>query len=108
MANAAQAQAKQLLPNQHLPLHMLYGVSDCCLCTAQFQLNEAQEQIARLELELLELKSKTIIPRGGLRNLVAPKEPRNRRERRRGASEDYGIVRFGLPCEPPPDDPPSE
>ncbi len=83
MANAAQAQAKQLLPNQHLPLHMLYGVSDCCLCTAQLQLNEARKRITQLELELLSLQSETIIPRGDLRNLVAPKEPRNRRERRR-------------------------
>ena len=27
--------AKQLMPNQHMPLHFLYGSHDCCLCKSQ-------------------------------------------------------------------------
>lgn len=30
--------AKYLLPNQHTPLHLIYGQADCCLCKAEREL----------------------------------------------------------------------
>ena len=42
---------KTLLPNQHVPLHFLYGRDDCCLCNAQ-------KEIDRLKTENQELKNK--------------------------------------------------
>jgi hypothetical protein len=40
---------KQLLPNQHPPLHFLYGHDDCCLC-------RTEERIHELEIENRQLK----------------------------------------------------
>ena len=44
---------KQLLPNQHTPLHFIYGKDDCCLC-------RAQSRIAELEREVQLLKEKQV------------------------------------------------
>ena len=84
MANAAQAQAKQLLPNQHLPLHFLYGPQGCCLCGKDLELQRARDRITELELELLSLKSTPVIVPDVFTPIAASKDPRNRRERRRG------------------------
>lgn len=45
--------AKQLLPNQCMPLHFLYGRDDCCLC------NE-RRKVAELEARIRELENPTI------------------------------------------------
>lgn len=39
---------KQLLPNQHTPLHLVYGQHDCCLCRA-----EKESHLQKVEIDLL-------------------------------------------------------
>jgi len=45
---------KCLLPNQHTPLHLLYGRDDCCLCRAQKEIDDLKNKIQDLTQELLE------------------------------------------------------
>jgi len=40
---------KSLLPNQHTPLHFLYGECDCCLCKAEERIKKLEEEIAILK-----------------------------------------------------------
>ena len=42
---------KNLLPNQHRPLHFLYGDDDCCLCRLEAANKELQSRIDELERE---------------------------------------------------------
>jgi hypothetical protein len=44
--------AKQLMPNQHMPLHFLYGFHDCCLCKSQ-QNEEFYKQIYKDDVKFL-------------------------------------------------------
>lgn len=37
--------AKQWLPNQCAPLHLLYGPSDCCLCGARADLERFKAMV---------------------------------------------------------------
>ncbi len=91
----AHALAKVLLPNQHLPLHFLYGPQGCCLCGKEEELQIARVQITQLELELMSLKSEALILPKVFRPLTLSEEPRNRRERRReafrGSSEAHPL-----------------
>jgi hypothetical protein len=41
--------AKQLLPNQHIPLHGIYGQNDCCLCHAEADNTLLRSRIHELE-----------------------------------------------------------
>lgn len=41
---------KMLLPNQHAPLHLIYGQGDCCLC-------RTESRIAALEAELNQFRA---------------------------------------------------
>ncbi len=41
--------AKQLLPNQHDYLHPFYGADNCCLCKAEFRIQELEREIAELK-----------------------------------------------------------
>lgn len=44
--------AKQLMPNQCMPLHFIYGPGDCCLCNARAEL-ERFKQMVRTDLALI-------------------------------------------------------
>ena len=44
--------AKQLLPNQHDPLHFIYGNYDCCLCKAELEIRELKNEIVELRKQL--------------------------------------------------------
>jgi hypothetical protein len=44
--------AKQILPNQHVPLHFLYGIHDCCLCKSQ-QSEEFYETMYKEDVKFL-------------------------------------------------------
>lgn len=44
--------AKTLLPNQHTPLHFIYGHSDCCLCVAESKIQELQTRLSNAKLQL--------------------------------------------------------
>ncbi|KKL13009.1 hypothetical protein LCGC14_2530070 [marine sediment metagenome] len=44
--------AKQLMPNQHVPLHFLYGRNDCCLCNHQIQLKIERQKNKQLQKAL--------------------------------------------------------
>jgi hypothetical protein len=46
---------KQILPNQHVPLHFLYGHDDCCLCHAQEELEKVTGQYNQLVSRLCNL-----------------------------------------------------
>lgn len=46
------AVVKQLLPNQHTPLHLLYGQHDCCLCSEQLKVRQLKRRIEELERKL--------------------------------------------------------
>lgn len=48
MPSVAQAD-KTLLPNQHLPLHALYGQRECCLCGADARIATLERRISELE-----------------------------------------------------------
>ena len=37
--------AKQLMPNQHVPLHFLYSRDDCCLCSHQVTVGNLERQL---------------------------------------------------------------
>ncbi len=41
--------AKQLLPNQCMSLHFLYGRDDCCLCRERGRVRELEEEIRKLK-----------------------------------------------------------
>jgi len=38
---------KNLLPNQHTPLHILYGKNDCCLCNTQKEINRLRDELSK-------------------------------------------------------------
>lgn len=40
--------AKQLIPNQHTPLHFIYDKDDCCLCASKFD-----NDILRMDIDYL-------------------------------------------------------
>ena len=40
---------KTLLPNQHVPLHWLYGHNDCCLCRVEAE----QDKLRQINLGLV-------------------------------------------------------
>lgn len=44
--------AKQLLPNQCMPLHFIYGRNDCCLCKERERANELEARVKKLLSEL--------------------------------------------------------
>ena len=58
MAVAATAMVKQFLPNQHLPLHYIYGPHDCCLCRSEGDVTELTGRGSELESQLRQLKRK--------------------------------------------------
>lgn len=43
---------KVLLPNQHDYLHPFYGAENCCLCKAEWRIQELEKRITQLEKEL--------------------------------------------------------
>ena len=50
--------AKQLLPDQCVPLHYFYGPSDCCLCHSNAETILLKHQIEELERQLAEAQGK--------------------------------------------------
>jgi len=46
------------MPNQHIPLHLLYGPSDCCLCNAHKALEVMQKEYDELKNKYNELEAK--------------------------------------------------
>ena len=55
------AVAKALLPNQHMPLHFLYGRHDCCLCNRDQEIASLRDEVKMLRLRL-ELKEQAQEP----------------------------------------------
>ena len=51
--------AKTLLPNQCIPLHIIYGHDDCCLCKANGQIEELKSEIVKLKEKIKELEDKS-------------------------------------------------
>ncbi len=96
MAIAAQASAKALMPNQHLPLHFIYGREGCCFCGKEEELQMALGRITQLELQVLRLESKALTLPKLFRPLAESQQPRNRRERRREASEESPPRHYGI------------
>lgn len=76
--------AKQILPNQHGPLHFIYGRGDCCLCAAENKLLAVQD-MSGTYFALIELMDKALIdlgqdpsnytPSGKIARLVELAEP---------------------------------
>lgn len=52
--------AKQLLPNQCIPLHLVYGTNNCCLCKAKREIEELKEEIARLKMQQESSKTENV------------------------------------------------
>ena len=52
---------KTLLPNQHVPLHFVYGHDNCCLCNTEKRIQELEQKVAVLKNAL-----------SGLYNLAKP------------------------------------
>ena len=49
---------KTLLPNQHVPLHWLYGHNDCCLCRVEIERDTSYRANLDLEVENVKLQEK--------------------------------------------------
>lgn len=62
---------KQLLPNQHQPLHYIYGQNDCCLCRAEQRIKELEAALQK-EIEQRVVKKDSLTrKRGGKRSVVS-------------------------------------
>ena len=49
---------KTLLPNQHVPLHFVYGHDNCCLCNAENRIKELEQENLELKIQIENLKNK--------------------------------------------------
>ena len=45
---------KQLLPNQHDPLHFIYGHNNCCLCNVESKIAALEAQVVELRIKIAE------------------------------------------------------